>query len=381
MNPNDIKQEEEKNHIFNENMKRSTAKLCTPIIHYYRNIVGHLVKVLSSPEYNYVFSLGHGRLMRWGITKEADPEFCKYGPEILDIEISTICHGSSKTGPCEFCYKSNGPNGKNMSFDTFKHIFDIVPQTLTQIAFGVGDLNANPDLWRMMRYCRDHLVIPNLTINGERMTPQYYDLIASNCGACAVSLYDYDTCYNAVKELADRGMTQVNIHCLLSEETFDKCEKVLRDKLTDPRLAKLNAVVYLRLKPRGNRNTLHQLSSLDKFKTLINFAFEHDIKIGFDSCSSPLFLKAIEDRPDYDEMFKCVDPCESTLFSYYVSADNRGFPCSFNENDEGIDLNNVQDFVKDVWMAPETVKFRDKLTANKDCNGCRMCPTFNLDGF
>jgi hypothetical protein len=211
-----------------------------PIIRYYRNLNGHLVKILESPEYNYAFSLGIGRLMRWGITKEMDPEYCKYGPEILDIEISTKC---SKA--CPWCYKSNTAIGKNMSFDTFKHIFDIIPQTLTQIAFGIGDIDANPDLWLMMRYCRDHLVIPNLTINGERMTPQYYDLIASNCGACAVSLYDYDTCYNAVKELTDRRMTQTNIHCLLSEETFEKCKKVLQDRLTDPRLAKMNAIVFL----------------------------------------------------------------------------------------------------------------------------------------
>jgi len=356
MNPNDIKQEEEK-----------------PIIRYYRNLNGHLTKRLCSIEYNYVFSLGVGRLMRWGITNEADPEFCKYGPEILDIEVSTKC---SKA--CPWCYKSNGPQGKNMPFKRFKRIFDKMPQTLTQIAFGIGDIDANPELWQMMRYCRDHLVIPNLTINGERMNPQYYDLIVSNCGACAVSLYDYDTCYNAVKELTDRGMTQVNIHCLLSDETFDKCKKALQDKLTDPRLAKLNAIVFLWLKPKGNRNTLHQISSMDKFKELINFAFENDIKIGFDSCSSPMFLEAIKDRPDYDEMYKCVDPCESTLFSYYINVDGIGFPCSFNETDKGINVDNVENFLRNVWNQPETIEFRKRLLNNKDANQCRMCPTYRL---
>lgn len=345
-----------------------------PIIRYYRNMVGHLVKVLESPEYNYVFSLGHGRLMRWGITKEADPEFCKYGPEILDIEVSTKCSKG-----CPWCYKSNGPTGKNMSFATFKHILDIIPHTLTQIAFGIGDIDANPDLWQMMRYCRDHLVIPNLTINGERMNPQYYDLIASNCGACAVSLYDPVTCYSAVENLTDRNMKQVNIHCLLSEETFDKCKQVLQDRLTEPKLAKMNAIVFLWLKPKGDRNKFHQLSNMDKFKELINFAFEHDIKIGFDSCTSPMFLEAIKDRPDYDDMYKCVDPCESTLFSYYIDVSGSGFPCSFNERPgDGINLAKVTDFAKDVWNHPETIRFRQRLLANKDANNCRMCPTYRL---
>jgi radical SAM protein with 4Fe4S-binding SPASM domain len=239
--------------------------------------------------------------------------------------------------------------------------------------------SVNPDLWRMMRYCRDHLVIPNLTINGELMTPQYYDLIASNCGACAVSLYDPVTCYSAVENLTDRNMKQVNIHCLLSEETFDKCKQVLQDRLTEPKLAKMNAIVFLWLKPKGDKNKFHQLSNMDKFKELINFAFEHDIKIGFDSCTSPMFLEAIKDRPDYDDMYKCVDPCESTLFSYYINVDGTGYPCSFNETGPGIHLSDISNFVEDVWMAPETIKFRAKLIANKDCNGCRMCPTFNLN--
>jgi len=277
------------------------------------------------------------------------------------------------------CYKSNGPIGKNMPFKTLKHILDIMPNTLTQVAFGIGDIDANPDLWQMMRYCRDHLVIPNLTINGERMIPQYYDLISSNCGACAVSLYEKDTCYNAVKELSDRGMKQVNIHCLLSEETYDKCVQVLKDVSFDERLVNLNAVVFLWLKPKGDRNTLHQLSDMKKFKALINTAFENDIKIGFDSCSSPMFLEAIKDRIDYLDMYKCVDPCESTLFSYYINVDGIGYPCSFSETlGEGADLNKTKDFLKDIWNHHSTVRFREWLEMGKDKRGCRTCPVYPL---
>jgi radical SAM protein with 4Fe4S-binding SPASM domain len=255
----------------------------------------------------------------------------------------------------------------------------MIPQTLTQIAFGIGDIDTNPELWQMMRYCRDHMIIPNLTINGERMTPQYYDLIASNCGACAVSLYDKETCYNTVKELTDRRMTQVNIHCLLSEETFQKCKDVLHDRLKDPRLANLNAVVFLWLKPKGDRNNLNKLSSMDKFKELLKYSFDNDIKIGFDSCTSPMFLEAIDGTPHYDEMYKCVDPCESTLFSYYINVDGIGHPCSFSETlGKGVDLTKTNNFLKDVWNHHSTLGFRKQLEKGKDKRGCRTCPIYNL---
>jgi len=47
------------------------------------------------------------------------------------------------------------------------------------------------------------------------------------------------------------------------------------------------------------------------------------------------------------------EPCESTLFSGYISVDAMFYPCSFAEGVgewcEGIDVINSNDFVKDVW--------------------------------
>ena len=99
-----------------------------------------IVKSFISPDYNYSFRLSDGYFIRFGATQEEDPVYSKYGPEILDIEVSTICSMG-----CKFCYKSNTCNGMNMSFDTFKQILDTFPKYdgqhfLNQIAFGIGDL-------------------------------------------------------------------------------------------------------------------------------------------------------------------------------------------------------------------------------------------------
>ncbi len=334
------------------------------------------VKAFKSPEYNFVFDMKDGFFARWGKTKEEDPEYSPFGPEILDIEISTIC-----SRECPWCYKSNRRCGKNMSFETFKTMFDKFPKHLTQIAFGIGDIDGNPDLWKIMDYCRANNVIPNITINGERMTDKLYDRLAETCGAVAVSLYDKDTCYNAVKELTDRGMKQVNIHALLSKETYMKCYTTLLDKIIDPRIAGLNAVVFLWLKPKGERNQLHQVDSMGRFQDLIETAMETGGRFGFDSCTASNFLKAVEGNKNF-ELYKTMsEPCESTLFSYYINADGIGFPCSFTEGTpeyNGVDVVGCDDFLRDVWNAEETKKFRTRVMSNKDCNGCRMCPAYNL---
>jgi len=268
-----------------------------------------------------------------------------------------------------------------MSFETFKIMFDKFPKHLTQIAFGIGDIDANPDLWKIMDYCRENKVIPNITINGERMTDDLYDRLARTCGAIAVSKYDKDICYNAVKRLSDRGMKQVNIHALLSKETYMNCYNTLLDKVIDPRLTGLSAVVFLWLKPKGEKNSFHQLDSMKRFQDLIDTAMQTGGKFGFDSCTAPTFLRAVEGNPNFETYKTMSEPCESTLFSYYINVDGVGFPCSFSEGTpeyRGVDVIGCDDFLRDVWNSEESIKFRTRVMSNKDHNGCRMCPVYNL---
>ena len=332
-------------------------------------------KTLRSEYVNYNFNKINGTMITYGKTLDDDPEYSPFGPFIIDMEVSTACSKG-----CSHCYKSNTSKGKNMSLRKFKRVFNKLPKTVTQIAFGIGDIDANPDLWKIMKYCLMNGVTPNITINGARMTLDLYDKLAQHCGAVAVSLYDYDECYNAVKELTDRGMTQVNIHCLLSEETFEKCFRVAQHKLNDSRLEKLNAIVYLWLKPKGCRNIYHQVDER-QYKGLVNFALDNKISIGFDSCSAPMFLDAIKEHKDYQQIYQHVEPCESTLFSTYINVEGKVFPCSFSEDVrgyKGVDILKAKDFIKDVWFHPETKRFRTVVMNSKDCNDCRNCPLYEL---
>ena len=75
-------------------------------------------KLIRSKDYNYNFNKENGMFISWADRPENDAEFCKYGPNIIDMEISTICNGignPNKYNPknpydtcksCSFCYKS-----------------------------------------------------------------------------------------------------------------------------------------------------------------------------------------------------------------------------------------------------------------------------------
>jgi MoaA/NifB/PqqE/SkfB family radical SAM enzyme len=338
------------------------------------------VKVLKSENYNFLFNKKDGFFARYGKTYDDDGDLSIGLPEIADIEIAEICEGVPGIGPCSFCYKSNtGNKGQNMSLETFKKIFEKLPVSIGQIAFGCGTLRKHPEMWDIFRYTRENGVIPNLTINGD-VDDNEIDSIAELCGSCAVSIYDKDLSYDAIKKLTDRGMKQVNIHYMISSETYDKAFEIMSDIKTDIRLEKLNALVFLSLKNKGrSKGRFHQLSQ-DKFTELTNYALENNIPMGFDSCSAMKFMKAVKGNKDEEKFSQYAESCESTLYSAYIDVRGDFFPCSFTPNTEdwktGLSVLECDDFIEDIWQNEKTKKFREGVIGCRNCS--KSCSIYDI---
>lgn len=335
-------------------------------------------KLFRSPFCNYFFNKLNGYTEIWGQNQDEDAIYLPDGPMIADIEITTICDGP-KGIPCPFCYKKNTSKGEYMTFETFKTIFHKFPRTLTQIAFGAdATLTSNPDIWKIMDYCRNNdyqSVVPNITV--ANISDDVADKLAEYCGAVAVSRYDNpDVCYDSVKRLTDRGMDQVNIHMMVSMETYNTALQTIYDAKDDPRLKDMNAIVFLSLKRKG-RGTKYTPLSQEMFNNLVMTAMTNDIKFGFDSCSAHKFLTSVSKLPTYKYLEKMTEPCESTLFSSYIDVKGDFYPCSFCEKvdgwEEGLSVVDCENFLEDIWNHEKTEKFRNNLLRND-----RNCPIYDL---
>ena len=340
-------------------------------------------KCLRSETNNFNFNKVTGSMQRWGRTLEEDPKYAPF-PEILDIEITEICNGPANK-LCSFCYKSNSadPTRRNMSFETFKAIIDKMP-FLTQCALGAdAQGKTNPDMFKMMHYARSKGIIPNLTIaDVNKETAMQLAMVA---GAVAVSVYKhagFDVAYNSVKNLADAGQKQINLHYMISNKTINDAYQIINDIKTDPRLVgNVNAIVFLSLKQKG-RGVKFETPTMEEYSKLVHHCLENDVRFGFDSCSAPAFLESVKDHPKFAMLKMNSEDCESTLFSTYVNAAAELYPCSFTEGwveggwETGIDVLAADDFVKDVWFHPRVVEFRKSLIKNTDDLGCRNCPAF-----
>jgi hypothetical protein len=336
-------------------------------------------KALRSPTYNYNFDKRTGYFARWGKTHDDDPQFSPYGPEILDLEISV----NGCPNGCRFCYKSNTPApATNMTLETFKEVLGKFPPTLTQIALGITGIQTNPDFPAMLRYAREQGIIPNFTLSGIDLTDEIAREVAPLVGGVAVSVYqtDKNVGYNAIEKFVSLGVEQVNIHILVSEQTIDFVHEVLEDRLVDPRMQGMKAILFLGVKPKG-RGVSYDALPMPGYVDLINTCLDKKIAFGFDSCSAARFERFVQQADLSDEvksvMMEEAEGCESSCFSAYVNVHGVYWHCSFIEEVEPIeiDLMKTDNFLRDVWYNERVIDFRNRVIGDGSTT-CRQCPVF-----
>jgi len=342
----------------------------------------------SDGSFHYTFDKTTGDFMRWGKTEDDDPLFCPAGPEILDIEVA---EGKCRAN-CIGCYKKNAKHlpAHNMTLDTYKKILDKMPKTLCQVALGICDVDGNPDFLDMLQYTREQGIIPNFTLTGHGLTDEMAVEISKVCGALAVSANpgSKDLCYDTVKKFTDLGMDQINIHIVASKQSEKFLYEVITDRMHDPRLQKMNAIVFLGVKPKGRAAGTLDPMSLPDYARLLFCCLNMGVPFGMDSCSGEAYSKCIDalikDTEQAQELKEMCEPCCITRFSCYINVDGVYFPCSFMENEEnwetGIDVLEAGDFLDDVWFHDRVEALRKEQSEKVMCTGCANCPTFKLIG-
>lgn len=332
--------------------------------------------------YHCFFNKKTGFTIRCGKDIHDEPKYCDLGPEILDLEISV--NGCPKVGGhnCKFCYKNNTDKPPtNMSFETFKKIFDSIPKCLYSIAFGITGAQTNPDFPKMLQYCYENDVIPNYTLSGADLNDEILEVTSKYCGAVAVSCYEGNKqlCYDTIKKMYEgsHGKLHVNMHIVLSEDPVQMAHllNVLCD-IQHKKVVGLRNIVFLRIKPVGRAANMNCKISLKTYKKIMEFCLENKIGFGFDSCSAKTAARVLKEL-GHEELTDCCEPCEGCSYSFYCNTEGIAFPCSFCEHlyaDRGIDLKNIDNF-SDMWNTNELIKeFRHNAHT---CSG--SCSVYPLD--
>lgn len=356
-------------------------------------------KIIKSENYNLLFNKQTGYTARFGKTEDDDPQYCPFGPEILDIEISDVVDDKSESteyllitdGGCSgakfcgnMCYKHNvGKYTRHMSLKAIKKILDVLPQydgkhILQQVALGICSADSHPELFKICSEFRNRGICPNITTNGIGFDDKLAKKYVENFHAIAVSVntYNKEYAYNTVNLLIKYGCEQTNVHYVLGNKSFDTGEifGIIDDVVNDPRLSQLNALVLLAFKDKANTGVDTPITDATKYKKILDYAAKCGVRLGLDSCSGPKYLQAIRNDSDYKQKSECVETCCAGRFSAYINVFGFYFPCSFLENvnswKTGISVLGCNYFYKEIWNSDRVLEWR-KYTI--EC-GEQRCP-------
>ena len=387
-------------------------------------------KTIHGPNFNIFYNKETGYAERWGATRndEDDPALCELGPTIMDMELCKDVHPNEEhkyvnelkiehntcKGGCKFCYKSNSftKYSHYLSLTKFKYLLMQLANThvkinnelvffndeiiyndekikaidypelnwdtdicncspLLQLAFGITNLTANPELLPICAFANKIGITPNITCHGkDEVSDSFLEGLCNMCGAVSVSKYDKERTYNFIERLHYSGARQINMHLLVAEETYDDIQNTFIDMKNDKRLAFVDSVILLFLKQRGRGEGFHTISE-EKANQMFKSALDNDIKFGFDICCSHRFRNFVNKYPNQDLNIPNVyDFCDSSRFSGYTNTLGEYCPCSFIE-DNGIWLNgpNVfkcHNFIDDIWNGEKQQLYRSVLLGNNN---------------
>lgn len=373
-----------------------------------------------------------GYAERWGRTRanEDDPPMCPIGPTIMDIELVKDIHPDEEQkyknepkiehntclGRCKFCYKSNSMTKYShyMSLVNFKYILMQLANThvkingdliffnddinfngqtikainwpdlnwetdicncapLLQLAFGVTNLTANPELLQICAFAQKIGITPNITCHGkDEVSDEFLDALCGMCGSIAVSRYDKEKTYNFIERLWLHGARQINMHVMVAEETFDDIMETIKEMGNDKRLCNLSSLVLLFLKQRGRGTGFHRISD-EKANIIYKTALDNNVKFGFDICCSQRFTNFIKKYPNQNvNMPDVYDYCDSGRFSGYVNTLGEFCPCSFVEDNgmwfNGPSVFQCKNFINDIWQGDQCELYRSLLLGkNNSC--------------
>ncbi len=325
-------------------------------------IKGMFDKQFENDDYEIYFNTKTGVEILKG-KHGADP-FKTELPLLLDVGIMGHCLNS-----CSFCYQGT-KDEPHMTFKNFKSIIDQTKHHTNQVALGGrGDPNLHPQFKEIVEYTRDNGMAVNYTTSGRNLTDEQIE-ISKLCGAVAVSDYNRDFTYDALKRLMDAGV-KTNIHLIFSRPNYDRVMNIVKgndvwnSKVDTNRL---NALIFLLFKPQGtSKDKLELIPTKEQLQLFAEIIFEPkcQFKIGMDSCLINHILKY--KTPSIIQQM-AIDTCESSRMSVYISPSMHLIPCSFADHDKwGIKISKQQN-IENIWNASFSFnQFRNKLRKEPSC--------------
>ena len=319
--------------------------------------------VLLHVDREFMRSLGHGPSAAW----EGPETSLLAAPLEVHLSVTNAC-----TQACRHCYMDSGPKDeRELSDAKAREAIDLLAgMGVFHVALGGGEALERPGFFELAEHVRARGMVPNLTTNGSRITPE----TARRCrvfGQVNVSIDELgsDAVHaermRAVDLLREAGV-RVGLNCVVTRSSFDRLDAVLafaQDRgLVD--------VELLRLKPsgRGRRDYLERrltpAQNREFYGQIQRLTRTWRVPVKIDCSFVPMFCWRRPDKILMDRL--SVYGCEAGNVLLGVRSDGTVAGCSFLRGDASIfDLPRL-------WRTSGTLS-RLRSWAERAPEPCRSC--------
>lgn len=290
-------------------------------------------------------------------------EGCLSAPETVHLSITSRCNVD-----CPFCYE----NKRRKEMDTnqiLKLIDELSSLKVFQLAIGGGEPLLRGDLIRIIQYCNDRNIVPNLISNGSLLTEPLVRGLRGRVGQINISFNEY---------LEGKGINTLNVIRLLTEHHIKtginllvthKNIRYIGRSISDLANLPVEDIVILRPKPTRDKEWFHENKLTRKDMEVLKGILEvHEGRARVD-CSLVCLMRQVP--PDLLR-HNAVYGCTAGIRFCTIKSNGGVFPCSFFDAEEYCAGNVLEERFKEIWR--ESAIFKRFRTMNNKIQGaCRGC--------
>ena len=272
------------------------------------------------------------------------------GPLTLTIESTAKCNLS-----CPMCLRQRvyfPP--RNMDFSVFRKIIDEGKDTLEfAVPYGVGEPLLNPEIFDMIRYCKEKGIPTGISTNATILSEEYsHRLIESGLDYITFAFDGVNReIYETYRKGADFDKVRSNIL------TFLRVKRALRSDIF---------CIIQMVALKENRRDGPALSRMWKREGINSVRIKKD-EVHNEGSAIPDDNKT---RPP--RRHRCYQLWRGPMYIHY---DGTGFPCCYTYPEDAIG-NIKRNTLREIWNSERIVRMREAHIRGdlRDYEACRNCP-------
>lgn len=299
----------------------------------------------------------------WSDAHNDTVEGCLSAPETVHLSITSKCNLN-----CPFCYE----NKQRKEMDTnqiLKLIDELSSLKVFQLAIGGGEPLLRGDLLRVIQYCNDRNIVPNLTSNGSLLTEPLVHELRERVGQINISFNEYlegkgiDT-LNVIPLLTENHI-KTGVNLLVTHKNIQYIERRISELANLP----VEDIVILRSKPTRDEEWFHEnkltREDMEVLKGILE-VYQGRVRV---DCSLVCLMRQVP--PDLLR-YNAVYGCAAGIRFCTIKSSGDVFPCSFFDTAEYYAGNVLEGSFKEIWRGSAIFE-RFRTMNNKIQGACKDC--------